>query len=163
MRAAQFGYAAAAWAFVFALMSFYWGLGGRAGIHTLGPGLAALANDPWFVALGLWGAGIAKVIGGLVALALVRPWGRAFPRRLLLIAAWVGGGGALLYGTALFIQHGLMLAGILAIPAGLGPVAARWHLLLWDPWWVSGGLLFVVTAKVFSLSVPKSRTKLDRR
>ncbi len=71
MRATWVSYVAATWAFVFASASFYWALGGRIGLETIGPGLAALANDPWFVAIGLWGAGIAKVAGGLLALALI--------------------------------------------------------------------------------------------
>lgn len=145
-RTVWVGYAAAAWAFAFAALSFYWGLGGRAGTSTLGPALVAMADDPWFVALGLWGVGLVKAIGGLVALALVQPWGRAIPRRLLIALAWAGGAVALLYGAALFVQHGLMLAGVLPIPAGLGRTAARWHLALWDPWWMLGGLLFIFTA-----------------
>jgi hypothetical protein len=42
---------------------------------------------PAGVALGI-GAGVLKVAGALLALALVRPWGRAIPRRLLGGAAW---------------------------------------------------------------------------
>lgn len=145
-RIAWSGYAAATWAFLFAALSFYWGLGGRAGTSTLGPALVAMGNDPWFVAVGLWGFGIIKAIGGVVALALVQPWGREIPRRLLLAAAWVGGAVALLYGAALLIQHGLMLLGATTIPAGLGRTAARWHLVLWDPWWMLGGILFILTA-----------------
>lgn len=139
-------YAAAAWAFLFAAVSFYWGLGGRLGASTLGPAILAAATDPWFVALGLWGAGVVKLVGGLVALALVQPWGRFFPQILLRTAAWIGGGFALLYGVALYIQHTLMVGGTLALPSGLGPTAARWHLVIWDPWWIVGGILFVITA-----------------
>ncbi len=72
MRATRVSYVAATWAFVFASASFYWALGGRTGLETIGPGLTAFANDPWFVAIGLWGVGVAKVAGGLLALALIR-------------------------------------------------------------------------------------------
>lgn len=139
-------YGAALWAFLFAALSFYWGLGGRAGAVTLGPALMAAAADPWFVATGLWGVGVVKALGGLVALGLVQPWGRRLPRCLLRAAAWVGGRLALLYGAASLVQHALMLTGVIAAPAGLGRIAARWHLLLWDPWWILGGVLFVATA-----------------
>jgi hypothetical protein len=88
---------------------------------------------------------VVKALGGLVALALVQPWGRRLPRWFLCAAAW-GGGLALLYGAASLVQHALMLAGVIAVPAGLGRTAARWHLLLWDPWWILGGVLFVATA-----------------
>lgn len=143
-----FGYAASAWAFLFAALSFYWGMGGRLGTNTLGPALVAAANDPLFVALGLWVAGLVKVFGGLIALALVQEWGRRFPQLLLRTAAWMGGGFALLYGLASYIQHTLMMTGVLAVPAGLGAQAARWHMVLWDPWWILGGILFVITAQL---------------
>lgn len=47
----------------------------------------ALARDPTFVAI-LWITGALKVIAGLLALALVRPWGRVIPRWMLLVAGW---------------------------------------------------------------------------
>jgi hypothetical protein len=39
-------------------------------------------------------------------------------------------------------------AGI-ADPA-LGADAVRWHLLLWDPWWLLGGILFALGAWQFT-------------
>jgi hypothetical protein len=99
----------------------------------------ALAGDPAFV----WTTGLLKVGAGLVALALVRPWGRHLPRRALRTAAWLGGALLLLYGGASWIQHGLMEAGVVDTPETLGEEAVRWHLLLWDPWWVLGGALFL--------------------
>ncbi|MGI8855695.1 MAG: DUF3995 domain-containing protein [Thermomicrobiales bacterium] len=138
------GYAACIWAFVFAAISFYWAAGGRAGAATNAPAITAhvLARDPGWIAI-LWATGVLKVVAGLLALALVRPWGRVFPRWLLMIAAW--GAVALmgLYeGAASMIQHALMVTGVIATPTGLGSRSARWHLLLWDPWWLVGGLLF---------------------
>jgi hypothetical protein len=51
--------------------SFYWALGGTAGLDTVGGAIEELARtrDPAGVALGL-GAGLLKVAGGLLALAL---------------------------------------------------------------------------------------------
>ena len=54
-------------------MSFYWALGGELGLNTLGSGIQALAHDPSFIAL-VWLTGVVKVLGGLFALTLVRPW-----------------------------------------------------------------------------------------
>lgn len=141
-------YAAALWALLFAGLSFYWGLGGRRGATTLGPAIMAAAADPWFVAIGLWGVGGVKVIGVLIALALIRPWPQPMLHRLLRGAAYAGGGLALLYGAASFVQHALMVTGVIRLPEGLGPAAARWHLLLWDPWWMVGGILFIATARL---------------
>jgi hypothetical protein len=52
--------------------SCYWVLGGTTGLHTLGGAIEELARtrDPAGVALGI-GAGLLKVAGGLLALALV--------------------------------------------------------------------------------------------
>jgi hypothetical protein len=50
------------------------------------------------------------------------------------------------YGIANFVQHGLMAAGIIPIPASFGAEALPWHLLVWNPWWLAGGLLFVALA-----------------
>lgn len=140
------GYAACAWALIFAAASFYWAAGGTAGAETIGPALTslALARDPEFVAA-LWITGALKVAAGLLALALVQSWGRLIPRWLLLVAGWGASAGLVLYGAASFVQHALMLAGAVPLPAGLGETAARWHLLLWDPWWLLGGLLFAAT------------------
>jgi hypothetical protein len=35
---------------------------------------------------------------------------------------------------------------VLDVPDGLGEAAARWHLALWDPWWITGGVLILVAA-----------------
>jgi hypothetical protein len=143
-------YAACAWVCVFAAMSFYWAAGGSLGADTIGGSIQRLgqARDPGFVAL-LWGIGVVKALGGLLALALVRPWGRAVPRRLLLIAAWAAGLGMAAYGALQLLVTGgavaLMLAGILSTD-GVNWAAIRWHVLLWDPWWLLGGVLFIMAS-----------------
>src|SRR6202167_2071296 len=87
-------YAAAVVAFGYALVSLYWAAGGRALLSTVGGYVEHLTNQggavPVIVALAVV---LAKVAGGLLALALVRPWGRGAPRRWLLGGC---GGGSLL-------------------------------------------------------------------
>jgi hypothetical protein len=102
-----------------------------------------LANDPVVV----WATAALKALAGLLALALVRPWGRWFSRRLLGAAAWATGLLLTLYGVANLVDHGRMVAGLRDTPAVLGEQAARWHLLLWDPVWLLGGILFLAAAK----------------
>ena len=101
-----------------------------------------MANDPAVV----WGTAGAKALAGLLALALVRPWGRAFPRRALLVAAWSASALLALYGAANLVDHGRMVSGLRDTPAFLGERAARWHLLFWDPVWLLGGVLFLAAA-----------------
>lgn len=142
-------YAAAGWAFLFAAMSFYWAAGGMLGANTLGEGIEALAlaRDPEIIAI-TWVTGILKFILGLLGLALVANWGRRLPRKPLLIAAWGAGALLTLYGIALLVEHGLILAGNRAIPGLLGSMeAVRWHLFFWDPFWLAGGILFLLAAR----------------
>lgn len=141
-------YAAAAWSFLFAAISFYWAMGGTIGVETLGSAFTdpAITNDPVFVAF-VWITGVLKLLAGVLALALVQPWGRRLPRALIRIGAWGGGILLTLYGVALLIQHGLMVAGVADLPASIGSMAAaRWHLFFWDPFWLLGGILFLAAA-----------------
>ena len=138
------GRAAAAWAILFALLSLYWALGGTAGGGTLGVELERLAieRDPSVVAA-LWASVVLKLACAGIVLALVESWG---PRRLLLALVWLAGAGMTLYGLANLVQHALMATGAIATPAGLGSAAVPWHLALWDPIWIIGGVLFLTTA-----------------
>lgn len=143
-------YAACTWAFLFAIMSFYWALGGTIGSDTMGNEIKdlALARDPWFIAI-LWGTGALKGIGGLFALALVRKWGKLFPKWLLLTAVWGAGVLLTLYAGANLFVRGLMAVGLMSTPESMHSAAARWHLFLWGPWWLLGGILFIAAAWTF--------------
>jgi len=145
--AAWAAYAACAWAFAFAALSFYWAAGGTAGAETIGEAVTkpVLAREPGWIAL-LWATGVLKALGGLLALSLVQPWGRAIPRWMRLTAAWGAGALMFLYGGASMVQFTLMAAGVLSVPASVDATAVRWHLLLWEPWWMLGGLLFMAAA-----------------
>ena len=147
-RATFFGVAAWLWSLLFAAISFYWALGGTAGSETIGPAITDLAQDPAFVTV-LWIIAVLKVLLGLLALALILPLRGIFAWRvlhgLLRAAGWAAGIGMALYGGASFVQHALMLSGAIPLPSGLGETAATWHLFLWDPWWMLGGILFVGT------------------
>jgi len=138
---------------VFAAMSFYWAAGGTVGGDTIGNVIRtpALARDPTFVAI-LWTTGALKAIAGLLALALVRPWGRVIPRWMLLVAGWGTGLLLVLYGGANLAVRGLMAVGIISTPASMHSLAARWHLLLWDPWWTLGGILFIAATWCYGRS-----------
>lgn len=95
----------------------------------------------WIINLG---AGILKTIIGLIALALVQSWGRIVPRKLLRASAWLLGVGMLLYGGLGLISDVLHLTGIVGDPANGNWFF--WYLVLWDPWWVLGGILYVIAA-----------------
>jgi Protein of unknown function (DUF3995) len=138
-------YAACALALLSAVPSFYWALGGTAGLDTVGGTLEELgrARDPRGVALGV-GAGLLKVAGGLLALALARPWGRAVPRRLLLGAAWAASTVLTAYGGLLVAVGALVLTGVINPSGPVDRAALRWHVMVWDLWFFLWGLLLGV-------------------
>lgn len=132
---------ACGWALLFAALSFFWAAGGHTGLQPLEQAPEA--------SRGLWAAtnivaGLLKVGGGLLALALVYLGGRPRLHRALLIAAWIGGIGFCLYGGLGLISDILHVTGIIDDPA-----TRHWfmvYLVLWDPYWMLGGILYVAIA-----------------
>ena len=92
-------YAAAIVAFAYALVSLYWAVGGHGLLSTVGGYVEQFARRggalPVLVAVA---AAVAKVAGGLLALALVRPWGRVVPRGWLLLSSAGASALLLVYG-----------------------------------------------------------------
>lgn len=133
-------------AFAFAAVSFYWGLGGTAGVSTLGGQIEelALARDPSIIAL-VWVTGVGKVVGGLLALALVRPWGHALPRQWLLHGAWAGAVLLTVYGLVQVVSVALVALGVLTPTQPVEPSVLWWRLLLWEPWFLVWGVLLGLT------------------
>jgi hypothetical protein len=148
-------YAACVVAALYAVVSFYWALGGTAGIDTLGGSLEELARDGDPVVLWLAGAaGLLKVAGAVLALALVRPWGRLLPRRLLLVAAWAGSVVLVLYGGLYVVGGALVLAGAVDVSGSLDRTALWWHVLVWDLWFLVWGMLLGLAAWLYGRSPP---------
>jgi Protein of unknown function (DUF3995) len=133
--------AACAWAVLFAALSFFWAAGGRTGLQPLEQPPAS-SRAVWLVAD--LAAGILKIGGGLLALALVHTGEHRRIHRMLLAAAWIGGVGLCLYGGLGLVSDVLHVAGIISDPATRKWFF--WYLVLWDPWFVLGGVLYVATA-----------------
>jgi hypothetical protein len=140
-------YAACGVALAYAVVSFYWAFGGTAGIDILGERLEELARSDDPVVLWLAGAaGVAKLAGAVLALALVRPWGRVVPRRVLVAAAWVGAVVLVLYGGVNVVAGALVLGGVVEVAGGVDRTALWWHVLVWDLWFVVWGMLLGTAA-----------------
>jgi hypothetical protein len=141
-------YAAAAWAFAFALYSLLGALGSDLGVDQLAADIREQAEDrdSGFVAQ-LWAAAVLKALVGVLALALVRDWGRRLPQRALRIAAWVVAIGLLLYGGTNLIRFALMDLGAIETPDSVGDYAVSWYVFLWEPIWLLGGVLFALAAR----------------
>ena len=134
-------WAACGWAFLFAALSFFWAAGGRTGIQPLE--LQAASDRAIWVLINL-GTGAGKLLIGLFALACLLSWGRFIPHKLLQIGAWLLGIGMLLYGGAGLVSDILHVAGVVGDPAQ--NKWFFWYLVVWDPWWMLGGLLFIAVA-----------------
>lgn len=145
-------HAAAVWAFAFAALSFYWAAGGTVGVAAVGGTIEGTARShDWFVAI-VWLAAFAKTVGGLLALSLVRTWGERIPGAVRLVASTSAGVLLAAYALLNLGARGLQAAGVIATPASMHSAAAWWHLLLWDPWFLAGGVLFLAAARQFHLS-----------
>jgi hypothetical protein len=138
-------YAAAIIAFAYALVSLYWALGGHALVSTIGGYVEQFARRggalPVLIALA---ATLAKVVGGLLALALVRPWGRMVPRGWLLTGS--AGASALLvvYGGLNVLLGALVLSGVIHPAGNADRTALRWHVGVWDLWFLVWGTLLAL-------------------
>lgn len=138
-------YAACAWGVIFAGISFYWALGGRGLLDTVGGAIQrrAEAGDQALLAA-VWATAVLKLVGAALALALVRPWGRRLPRRPLV---WVGGGCAVLltlYGGLLEIGNALVAAHVVKPSQPVSWKALWWHLAVWDASFFVWGILIGV-------------------
>ncbi len=146
------GYAACGCALLFAAVSFYWGLGGTFGLDTVGQEAVELSasGDP-AILLALWLVGLLKVAGGLLALALVQPWGlRVFRRGVLLLAGWGGATLLVIYGGTQIGLQLLVLTGVIPVPDEMDWRGFYGHLYLWAPWFVVWGVLLGATTLSFA-------------
>jgi len=138
-------YAAAVFAFGYALVSLYWAAGGHRLVSTVGGYVARFAREggavPVLVALA---ATAAKVAGGLLALALVRPWGRVIPRRWLLAGSTAASVLLVGYGGLYVVVGALVLSGVIHPGGGVDRTALRWHVGVWDLWFLVWGILLAL-------------------
>jgi NADH dehydrogenase len=124
------GYAAASWALIFAALHVVWAAGWYVGLDQESARKAF--HQRWFLVYDLVVAGLC-VVGVSVALALVRPWGRRWPRSLAGGLAWTGTAVLALRGGAGAAQAAYLAATGQRIAAISG---------LWQLWFCLGAVLF---------------------
>ena len=157
-------YAAAIVAFAYALMSLYWALGGHGLVSTVGGYVEQAARQggilPVVIALA---ATLAKVAGGLLALALVRSWGRVVPRRWLLAGSAVASALLVVYGGLNVLLGTLVLSGVIHPTGGVDRTALRWHVGVWDLWFLAWGILLALaTAACWRRAANPGAARRDR-
>jgi hypothetical protein len=138
-------YTAAIVAFAYALMSLYWAAGGHALISTIGGYVEHFARRggalPVLAALAVT---VAKAAGGLLALALVRPWGRVVPRGWLLIGSAAVSVLLVVYGGLNVLFGALVLSEVIHPAGSTDRTALRWHVGVWDLWFLVWGILLAL-------------------
>jgi hypothetical protein len=140
-------YAAAFAAFSYAMVSAYWAVGGRGLVSTVGGYAEQVARRGGTAAVLIaLAATVAKVAGGVLALALVRPCGRVVPRAWLLAGA--AGASLLLigYGGLNVLAGTLVLSGAIHPSGSVDKTALRWHVGVWDMWFLIWGILLGLAA-----------------
>src|SRR5690625_2236392 len=141
-----FIYTGIAWTVLFAFMSFYWAAGGMIGVKSLGGEIyqKALDRDQDFIPI-VWGTGIIK-LGGVVLLVLLL--GKNLPQRIekwLRLISIATGIFFALYGLMNFIT--ISLAAVNILDFELDAYATKWRLMFWEPFWVLGGILYILSGK----------------
>lgn len=151
-------YGACAVAFAYAGVSLYWALGGMAGLSTVGGVAQRMARSGGAAAIAFISVTVLlKVVGGLLALAMVRPWGERLPSRAVGIVGIAASLVLIAYGAVDVVGESLTETGAVR-PAAVDWTALRWHLALWDPWFLVWGLLLAVATRGYRRQTRSERT-----
>ncbi|WP_157987160.1 DUF3995 domain-containing protein [Streptomyces atratus] len=144
------GYGICVWSSLYVVPHVYWAAGGTIGM----PGVFK-EQGGWIIAN--VGASVVLCIAAVLGLALVQPWGRRLPRRLVLAVAAVGyvvPGLHVIYGYA---TKPFALAGRYELD--LSPWARvderkliLTDLLIFEPWFLVEAIMFIVASLYFARS-----------
>ena len=133
--------AAAGLAFASAAVSCYWTAGGTVLLDTVGGAIEELARERSLGAVVLGAATVAlKVVAGVLALALLHPPAGAFRRRVLILANGVASAILCLWGGINVVVGALVLGGAVSPSGDIDRYALRWHVFLWDLWFLVWGV-----------------------
>lgn len=127
-------YTAAGLAFTSAAVTVYWTLGGTMLLETVGGAFALGATTA-----------LLKLATGVLAVALA--WNPpARHRRALVLAATVASAALILWGAATVVLGGLVLTEVVVPADPVDEWALRWHVLLWDLWFLVWGISLALAA-----------------
>jgi len=154
------GYVACLWALIFAASHFYWAVGGDVGLSVSAGRQLATARPLWFVLLGLWGVGALCLVGALLAWLLAQSHPRGAARRILKCLGW--GVSFILLTRGIAIEF-LLLTDVTHLDSSVSAGQRFWTLVLWNPWFIAGGLAFGMSALKSGRRDPSPLLQTDPR
>lgn len=142
-------YSAAGLAFASAAISIFWTLGGTLLLDTVGGAIEDLARERSLPAITLGTtAALFKVAAGTLALALAWNPPRRHGRRLLL-AGTLASAVLILWGGANVLVGALVLTDVIVPSTPVDERALRWHVLVWDLWFLVWGISLAIAVVAF--------------
>lgn len=139
-----------AWSAVFGALHLFWAVGFRPGLARFLSYEAAkdaeIIGNPWFIAFGLWGVAAASLIGGVIGLSLLRPWGSRAPRWLRLAPSLVAAGALGFRAVSGLISSPLYAIGAWRRPDGIDPDWIVLDAVLFAPWFLIGAIAFALAS-----------------
>ncbi|MDQ6848818.1 MAG: DUF3995 domain-containing protein [Actinomycetota bacterium] len=135
--------AAATWCGSFACLHLFWALGGSTGLASSAGRDLAERRPASFVIFGLYGVALLLLIGIVIIASTRMPRAPGGRRRAAALLPVIVGAGLAIRGIAIEVLLATDTAGL---RSNLGPLETHWSLVLWDPWFAFGGMLFIATA-----------------
>lgn len=147
--------ATAIWAVLFGGLNLYWTFGGRWLTNRLGQSLQnGIAADDQQLLIANTVGGVGKLALGLLALATATRFARRIPSRWLSFLLVVPGVGMLLYGLLNWNIVSWAMLGWIDVPSSVGEDQLSWYFWLWEPLWVLGGVLMLLTWRAWRKTPP---------
>jgi hypothetical protein len=146
------------WSLLYVLPHLYWALGGDAMLFTVQR--SAAERDDWRMIN--WAASFVLTVAALIGLAII--WSTRHPwlRTAMLAACAAGAAIAASHGAFGILYRALNVAGVTDIDGAAFDVSRHewvlWDLLVFEPWFLVEGLLFIA-AGAAALSTDRSRRR----
>lgn len=138
--------ATAVWAVFFGGLNIYWTFGGRWLTNHLGESLqTSIAENDQELLIANTVGGIGKLGLGALAIVTILPVARRIPPKLLAFLLLAPGVFMLLYGFANWSIVTAAMLDIIAMPSSIGEAQLSWYFWLWEPLWMIGGVLMLLT------------------
>ncbi|HEY8998729.1 MAG TPA: DUF3995 domain-containing protein [Candidatus Saccharimonadales bacterium] len=133
-------------AFSYAAVSAYWALGGMAGLRSVGAVSVRLADTHSIMAKAIiWSVVLMKFGCGIASFMLIK---KRWPKVIKVFNGIVGTILSL-YGGVLVLVEALVETGILHTHGAVDWYALKWHLVVWDMWFLAWGALLLLAVREF--------------